>query len=97
MFPINLMHGSILSVTIPPPRATPGDLCAKTGVGNFIDHLVPGVKVGNIYNYAIYYIIPECDGLDLACEPSWSCYVLLHLKIPRDLSKMIFSFDKNII
>jgi hypothetical protein len=25
--------------------------------------------VGNIYNYGIYYIMPACNGLDLACEP----------------------------
>ena len=64
-----LMHGSILPVTTPPPPGNPQGFVRQNvpGVGNFIDRLVPGV--GNIYNYGIYYIMPACNGLDLACEP----------------------------
>ena len=66
-----VMHGSIFPVTTPLPGNPRGVVCQKCpGVGNFIDRLVLGVGLGSICNYGIYYIMPECDGLDLACEPA---------------------------
>jgi hypothetical protein len=83
-----LMHGSILPVTTPPPPGNPQGFVRQNvpGVGNFIDRLVPGV--GNIYNYGIYYIMPACNGLDLACEPvyheiyqRWRWNILLEKRV----------------